>query len=439
MRALSVLLCLVNLAFVFSAGAEVESQARPRLGPIVDAWISDHEEELLEFYRQRHANPELSLSEQQSAAAVSVRLGAAGYDVTEGVGGHGVVGVLANGDGPTVLIRGDMDALPITEATELEYQSTSVGVMHACGHDIHMTNLVGTAAVLAATRDSWQGTVVVIAQPAEEIGRGAAAMIGDGLGERFPRPDYCLGLHVAAELPAGSVALTPGWATANVDSVDITIFGVGGHGSQPHKTVDPVITAAHVIVALQTVVSRRSDPMEPAVVTVGSVHAGSKHNIIPDQAKLQLTVRSFADETRRTLLDGIGEVTINTCRAMGCQRDPEVVIREQEYTPSGYNNPDLAAAATLVMEGLLGANQVHTVAPVTLGEDFARYARHFEVPGLLFWLGSVAEADFEAAQQGGPPLPALHTATYHPDPPKTIRTGIRCTAGIALSLLGAAF
>jgi hippurate hydrolase len=445
MRVTLIWIMLISTASpLLGSEAPVRSQHRSDLMPVVSEWLEERIPDLIRFYQERHAQPELSLHEAKSAAAVAGRLTAAGYTVTEKVGGHGVIGVLANGDGPVVMVRGDMDALPITEATGLPYSSkvtftradgTSVGVMHACGHDLHMTNLVAVAEVLARTRESWLGTVLIVAQPAEEIGQGAAAMVADGLFERFPRPDYCLALHQLPSYPAGVVAYTSGWATANVDSVDITIYGRGGHGSRPHETIDPVVTAAHVIVALQTVVSRRVDPGEAAVVTVGSVHSGSKHNIIPAEARLQLTVRSFSEQTRTTLLDGIREVTLNTSRAMGCTRDPQVTIREQEFTPSGYNHPDLTAAAVEVLAQVIGPEQVVPAPALTVGEDFAVYARHLQVPGLMLWLGSANPERFQAAQQGGEPVPALHTAAFSVDPEPTLRTGVSGVAAIALSLL----
>ena len=435
---------VLSLTQMATARGPVAVEYRADLASTINQLTERDLDELLEFYRDRHANPELSLQEEESAKRVAQRLSSSGYAVTPGVGGHGVVGVLANGSGPTVLIRGDMDALPITEETNLPYRSTvtaigtdgrPVGVMHACGHDIHMTYLVGTVAVLAETRDHWSGTVVIIAQPSEEIGRGALAMIQDGLFERFPRPDYCLSLHVSSDHPAGTIGYTSGWAMANVDSVDITIHGRGGHGSRPSVTIDPVVAAAQVIVALQTIVSRRVEPIEPAVITVGSVHGGSKHNIIPAEAKLQLTVRSYTDQTRKILLDGIREVTVSTCRAMGCTKDPDVVVREDEFTPAGYNDPALTAAAVEVMRKTIGAEQVSAVPARMGGEDFGRYARHLGVPGFMFWLGSVKLEVFEAAQAGGPPLPPLHSSTYLPDPAPTISTGVRCMASIALALL----
>lgn len=394
MRSAIGLTAMMILASSARGDTTVRAEYRADLAPVVDKLVERDLEKLLEFYRDRHAHPELSLHEKESAEKVAGRLEALGYNVTRGVGGYGVVAVLANGPGPTVLVRSDMDALPVTEETNLPYRSAvtaaggdgrPVGVMHACGHDVHMTCLVGTAAVLAETRNRWSGTLVLIAQPAEEIGKGALAMIAAGLFERFPQPDYCLSLHVSADRPAGTIGYTSGWAMANVDSVDITIHGQGGHGSRPNQTVDPVVTAAHVIVALQTIVSRRVDPIEPAVITVGSVHSGSKHNIIPNEARMQLTVRSYTDQTRKILLDGIREVTVNTCRAMGCTKDPDVIFRDDEFTPAGYNDPALTAAAVEVMQTVIGAAQVSAVPARMGGEDFGLYSRQLNVPGFMFW------------------------------------------------------
>ncbi|MEN8163059.1 MAG: amidohydrolase [Acidobacteriota bacterium] len=431
----------------FDSEAAVHGVPRPELNLEISEWVDGHLPSLLGFYRERHQTPELSLYEKESARAVAARLRSAGYSVTTEVGGYGVVGILQNGEGPTVLIRGDMDALPITETTGLAYASTvrveqadgrETGVMHACGHDIHMTNLVGTASALAAIKHRWQGTVVIAGQPAEEIGVGAAAMIADGLFERFPKPDFCLGLHVSPVLPAGTLAYSSGWATANVDSVDITIFGHGGHGARPHETIDPIVTASQVVMALQTLTSRRIDPVEGGVVTVGSIHGGSKHNIIPGEVRLQLTVRSFSDGARKILLEGIRKITVNTCRAMGCPQDPEVTIREGEFTPSGYNDPALAAAAAGVMAQVVGPENVFTIPALTVGEDFGRYARELGVPGLLFWLGSVNTEVFVEAQAEDRALPSIHSSDYAPDPGPTLETGIRTMTALALSLLGVA-
>lgn len=428
-----------------SAQNPVQAVYRADLAAKIRQQVDSDLGDLLEYYKDLHRHPELSLQEKESARKMAEHLKAAGYAVTTNVGGHGVVGMLTNGPGPTVLIRGDMDALPIVEETDLPYRSEvtatgtngrTIGVMHACGHDMHQTCLVGTARVLAHTRKQWSGTVMIIAQPAEEIGAGARMMIENGLFDRFGRPDYCLALHVSSNHPTGTVAYTPGWALANVDSVDITIYGRGGHGSRPHETIDPVVTAAHVIVALQTIVSRRVDPVEHAVITVGSVHGGSKHNIIPNQTRMQLTVRSYTDETRRILLDGIREVTVNTARAMGCTKDPDVTLTKDEYTPAAYNDPDLAEAAAGVFRQVLGDEHVRRIKPVMGGEDFGRYAAHLNVPGLMFWLGAVEQGLYEASMTpGGPSLPPIHSSKFAPDPEPTIHTGVRCMSSLALALL----
>lgn len=439
---------LINMAWLGAgqtAEKPIRAEYRAELASAIDQKIESDLKFLTAFYHYCHAHPELSLQEKESAARIAEGLKEAGYEVTPGVGGHGVVGVLANGPGPTVLIRGDMDALPLTEETELPYRSQvtatgtdgrPVGVMHACGHDVHQTCLVGTARLLVELRARWSGTVLMVAQPAEEIGQGARMMIEAGLFERFPRPDYCLALHVSGDQPAGEVGYTPGWAMANVDSVDITIHGQGGHGSRPNQTIDPVVTAAHVIVALQTVVSRRNDPVEPAVITVGSVHSGSKHNIISNEAKLQITVRSYTDETRKLLLDGIREVTINTCRAMGCKRDPDIVVRGDEFTPAAYNDPELTMAVVEVMKHVAGAQRVVPVRARMGGEDFGIFSKHLGVPGFMFWLGSVKQDVFEAAQhEGAAPLAPLHSSRYAPDPQPTLAAGVRYMSTAALSLL----
>lgn len=260
-------------------------------------------------------------------------------------------------------------------------------------------------------------------------------MLEDGLFERFGKPDYCIALHVSGDYPAGSVSYTPGWALANVDSVDITIFGRGGHGSRPHTAIDPIVAAAQTVVALQTIVSRRVDPIDPAVITVGSLHAGFKHNIISNRATLQLTVRSYTEEVRRILLDGIRDITINTCRAMGCTRDPQVVVREDEFTPSTYNDPELTQRAAILFRSLLGEDRVIPQDPVMGGEDFGRFSKVSGTPGLIFWLGSVEANRYEASQrEGGEQLPSLHSSKYAPDPRPTIETGVKCMASLAITL-----
>lgn len=415
-----------------------------------------------ELYRHLHANPELSLKESETSALLAGELESLGFIVTtglgedwvnakaerdqgevrDGVGGYGVVGVLENGDGPTVLIRADMDALPVHERTDLPFASTVTditwtgvesGVMHACGHDVHMTSWVGTARNLAARRDEWSGTLIMIAQPAEEIGLGAQAMLADGLFERFPLPDYNLALHVSASAPSGTVAYSPGFALANVDSVDIIVRGVGGHGAYPHTTRDPVIVAAHIVTALQTLVARNIDPQTPAVVTVGAIEAGSKHNIISDEAHLKLTVRSYDDETRALLLDGIERIARGQAATFGAP-DPTITV-ESDFTPSTYNDPELTARAMSAIAVEIGADNVRQVPPVMGGEDFSQYGRTGEnVPSLIFWLGAVEPETWERAQGGALQLPSLHSPFFAPHAEPTIETGVAAMTAAALEL-----
>jgi len=409
----------------------------------VEAWTEAHLPELLALYRDLHAHPELSFEERRTAGLVATALREAGYEVSEGLAGTGVVGLLRNGEGPVLLVRGDMDALPVTEATGLDYASrarvvrddgSAVGVMHACGHDIHTANLIGTARLLADLRGLWSGTLLVVAQPAEEIGQGAHALIEDGLFERFPAPHFSLALHVESKLAAGSIGLTPGWAMANVDAVDVRIPGRGGHGARPQDASDPIVTAAYFVTALQTLVSRAVDPQDPAVVTVGSFHAGQKHNVIPDEARLQLTVRSYTDEVRAQLLEGIRRTAEQSCAIWRCPSPPEISIRDL-YTPAVYNDPALAARARSVFESAFGAERVRTLPPSMGGEDFGRYGRALGVPSLLFRVGAQDPARLEAANAGGAAAPALHSSRFAPVPEPTLRAALRALAGLSMDLL----
>ncbi len=404
---------------------------------------------LFDLYQHLHRNPELSFQEQESAKRMAAELSSLGFEVTTGVGGHGVVAVMKNGDGPTVLIRTDTDALPIAEQTGLPYASTAtateqtgrtVNVMHACGHDVHMTVWVGTARRLAAMKGNWSGTLVMIAQPAEERGAGARAMIRDGLFTRFPRPDTNLALHVNAELAAGQVGLAEGFAFANVDSVDVTVFGIGGHGAYPHATKDPIVLAAHIVTALQTLVSREVSPLDPAVVTVGSIHGGEKHNVIPNQVHLQLTVRSYKDQVRETLLSGIARIAKSHAQALGFPDDKMPVVKTRdEYTPAAYNTPVLARRLKAVWRGRFGNERVHDMEPVMGGEDFGLYGRHEpRIPSTMFAIGAVDPAKVAAAKAAGTPLPSLHSSKFAPLPKPTITTGVEAMTAVVLDLLGAA-
>ena len=409
--------------------------------PDVGAWLDGSMDDLSELYVHLHRTPEVSHEETETARHLAAKWRDAGFEVTEGVGGTGIVGVLENGEGPTVLLRTDLDALPVTENTGLPYASEVVvesqtggktGVMHACGHDVHMTSVTGAASYLASHRDTWSGTLVVIGQPAEELGEGAAAMLADGLFERFPRPDYAVALHVAHDLPTGWVGMRGGYAMANVDSVDITMKGRGGHGSKPETTIDPVVQAAELVVALQTIVSREVAPTDPAVVTVGSIHGGTKHNIIGDECRLQLTVRSYAPEVRKLLLSAI-ERKAKAVAAGHRAEEPDVVI--SQGTPSLFNDEDLAARLRPVLEGVVGEGHIRDNPPSMGGEDFSRYGQA-GVPILMFSLGTIDPERLKRIEATGVPAPSLHSAKYYPDPEESIRAGVRTLAACALELLG---
>ncbi len=399
------------------------------------------------LYHHLHANPELSFQEEHTAARVASELRKAGFDVTQNVGGHGLVGVMRNGDGPTLLLRTDLDALPVEERTNLPYASAvrateqtgqDVAVMHACGHDVHMTVFAGVARWMAKHNSEWSGTLVMIGQPAEERGAGAKAMLNDGLFTNFPRPDYNLALHVSSNHPAGTVAFVPGWAMANVDSVDITIHGIGGHGSAPHTTKDPIVLAASIIMDLQTIVAREIDPLDPAVVTVGSIHAGAKHNIISERADLQITVRSYSDDVRETLLAAIERITINNAKAFGLPDDklPDVEVKD-EFTPSHYNDPDLTERIRAAIEAQIGADRILPASPVMGGEDFSRYGRQDPpIPSLMFRLGAIKQDLYDASTRRGVVLPSLHTPYFAPDPQPTITTGVHAMTTAAMEILG---
>lgn len=397
------------------------------------------------LYIHLHKNPELSTQEEKTAKRVADELRAVGYDVTTNFGGHGVVGVMKNGEGPTVLVRADMDGLPVKEQTGLEYASeataidddgTTVPVMHACGHDMHMTSMIGTARRLAAMRDTWSGTVVMVGQPAEERTMGAEAMIREGLFERFPRPDYNLALHVSPAIRAGDIGIVSGYALANVDSADIAIKGVGGHGAYPHTTKDPVVLASYIVASLQTLVSRETSPLESGVVTVGSIHAGTKHNIISDNAHLQITIRSYADDVRQNLKEGIERIARGQAIAFGLPEDKMPVVTFSEGTPSTYNDPELTAKLEKALIEKMGPDHVYGADPVMAAEDFSLFGRTDpKIPSVMLWLGATKAEDVEAARNGGEPLPSLHSPLFGPDREPTIKGGVEAMTTAALSLL----
>lgn len=401
------------------------------LGDDVNAPLKDAVEAelggLVDLYKWFHANAELSFKEEKTAARFALEARSAGWEVTEGIGGTGVLAVLRNGPGPTVLARVDMDALPVKEETGLPYASTS-GVMHACGHDSHMTIGLGMAKALSRLKSRWSGTVILVGQPAEELGLGAKRMLEDPrYHEKAPeKPVACLSVH-DYPTPAGKVGVVAGFASANVDSIDIRIHGRGGHGAWPHNTVDPIVIGSELVLALQTIVSRKIAPGTKAVVTVGSFQGGAKHNVIPDDARLQLTVRSYDEDTRQKLLSEIEHLALKIAEAHRAPRPPEVKAAS-DYTPAGYHDPSLTKRLRDVFERLLGEEAVYSAEPMMGGEDFSRFPKHYGVPGLQFRVGG--------ARPGHDKTIGLHSSRWAVDPEPTLRAGTAALARAALDLLG---
>lgn len=401
---------------------------------------------LEKIYQDLHANPELSFMETRTAGIVAAELRALGYEVTEKVGNTGVVGVLKNGAGPTVMIRADMDALPVKEDTGLAYASRVVTkdfsgkeqpAMHACAHDTHVTGLIGTARVLAAQKAHWSGTLVLIAQPAEEIGAGARAMLMDGLYTKFPRPDHVIALHVGGDMAAGTLATLEGPSYANVDSLDITVRGLGGHGARPQSTRDPIVLSAQIINALQTIVSRELKPGTPAVVTVGSIHGGTKANIIPAEVKLQLTLRSYNEEVADQLVASIKRICENTARAAGV---PEhllpVVTVSGARTPLTYNDPALTRRIDAALRRWFPAERFVAGEAATYGEDFSEYGRtQPKVPITIFWVGGSDPEKLAEGRRTGQLVPSNHSPLWAPVPEPTLKTSVTALSAAALDLL----
>jgi len=403
--------------------------------------------QLMVLYRDLHANPELSMQEVRSPAKLAAEMRKLGFTVTEKVGKTGVVSVMKNGEGPVLMIRADMDGLPVVEQTNLPFASkvratarsrVETGVMHACGHDTHMTTFIGTARRLAAMKDQWSGTLVMILQPGEETGEGARIMLEDGLYTRFPKPSTVLAFHDAAALPAGVIGITPGYALANVDSVDISVKGVGGHGAYPQTTKDPIVLASRIVTTLQTLVSRENDPANPAVVTVGSFQAGAKHNIISDEARLQLTVRSYTPEVRKLLLDGIRRIARGEAIAAGMPEDkmPVVTVREEQYTPSTFNTEKLSAEMLALFTANFGPQRVLKTPAVMGGEDFSRFwLADKSIESLIFWVGGTPKPVWDAAQGDQAKLPSLHSPFWAPDAEAVISTATEAMTLAALDVL----
>ena len=393
------------------------------------------------LYLDLHQNPELSAHENQTAAKLAARLRSLDYDVTEHVGGTGIVAIMKNGRGPTVMLRTELDALPVEEKTGLPYASKvhtkddagqDVPVMHACGHDLHMASLIGTAEVMTHSKDTWHGTLMLIGQPAEETIGGAEGMIKDGLFTRFPKPDFALAQHVGNSLPAGKVGITPGIFDSNADSLRITIHGKGGHGSAPHTTIDPIVIAARTIMALQTIPSREIKPGEFAVITVGYVHAGTKNNIIPDDAELGLTVRTYKSEIRKQVLAAITRITKAESEAAGAPREPS--IEHFEGTDAVYNDPALAQRLRTPLEAALGKDNVVTLEPITASEDFSYFVEQ-GIPSFYFSLGGADPEKYAQAKASGTLLPSNHSSLFAPDLEPALHTGIAAEVAVLRNLL----
>ena len=427
------------LTALLAGGGVSPAGAKEPASPTADRWYEANLDDLVGLYKHLHAHPELSYREEETSRRIADELKKAGAEVTTGVGKLGVVGLLKNGRGPTVLVRSDLDALPVTEETGLPYASKqigtdpdgkSVGVMHACGHDVHMTCLVGTARWLSTHRDRWSGTVVLVGQPAEEAIGGARAMLDDGLYQRFPKPDAALALHVTHDQEVGTVGYTSGPALAGSTAVNVTIRGKGGHGAAPHTTVDPIVLAALVVVDLQTVVSREVNPIQPCVLTVGSIHGGTRSNIIPNEVKLQLSLRAYREDVRDQLIEGIKRRLAGLSQA---HRAPEPVFQVMETTPPTVNTPDLVSRVVPALQKALGVDNVVPVDPVMGAEDFGLFGQG-GVPTFMFRVGTLPAGRVAEAKARGDRLPSLHSASYFPEPSGSIRTGVTAMTSAVVEL-----
>jgi len=409
--------------------------------PVVETIIADDMAYLLEFYKVRHQNPEISLQEKETAAELTKELEKIGFEVTQNFGGYGIVGIYKNGKGPTILYRTDMDALPMYEKTELAYQSKQtteyngqeIGTMHSCGHDMHMTSWLGTARAMVKMKDNWKGTLMLIGQPAEEIGAGALLMLKAGLYEKFGTPDYGFGLHCSPTIESGKVGFGKGYTMANTESVDIIVKGVGAHGASPHMSIDPVVTASMIVMELQTIVSRNLKPTEAAVVTVGAIEGGIKHNIIPDKVTLKLTLRTYKEDVRQMVHKRIKEIAKGIAMANGTPDEllPQVIF-PKEFTPANFNNENLVDIMSNAAIKSIGAANVEETEPLMLGEDFSRYGTTKEkVPTVLYWLGTAPKERLESKN-----IPGLHSPYYYPVPENTIKTAITVNTNALLDLFG---
>ena len=391
---------------------------------------------LKSLYLDIHQNPEISLMEKETSKKLANELEKIGFEVTRNFGGYGVVGIFKNGNGPTILYRTDMDALPMKEKTGLSYASqiitknfdgNDVGTMHSCGHDMHMTVWTGTARALVERKNEWKGTIIMIGQPAEEIGAGAAMMLNEGLFEKYPIPDYGIALHSSPIIPSGKVGFGKGYTMANTESVDIKVFGQGAHGASPHMSIDPIVTASIIVMELQTIVSRNINPLDDAVITVGSFQGGTKHNIIPDEVKLQLTIRTYKEKVRKLIHKRIKEICDGVASSMGLDKSqwPEVMIPEK-YTPANFNDSKLVDLMMNSSREIIGVNNVIVSDPQMVGEDFSRFGNTKEkIPTVLYWLGTVPDDRMKKYEAGNYALPGLHSPFYYPEIERSIITGIK--------------
>jgi hippurate hydrolase len=418
----------------------------------LDAMIDRDIASWLITYRNLHTAPELSHREEKTSAFVAGELRKLGFTVTERIGkfqnaqwnGYGVVAVLKNGPGPTVLVRTELDALPVEEKTGVAYASqvkskndagVEVSVMHACGHDMHMTSFLGTAKMLTELKSRWSGTLIMLGQPAEETGDGANAMLRDNLYTNFPKPDFAIALHDKPELETGKVGYTPGYAMASATSIDIKIRGIGGHGSAPETTKDPIVVAAQVVMALQTIVSRENSPLEPAVVTVGSIHGGTRYNIIPDEVNLQLTVRTYKEDVRKHILASIERIVKGVAMTAGIPEDRAPVVKVSEGTGSTYNDPQLIERLVVTFKQALGEENVVKMPPMMASEDFGYFSMDQKIPTTIFWLGASDPLKVKASRESGVALPGLHSALFAPVPEPTLRTGVKAMTSAVLDLM----
>jgi len=420
----------------------------------IDSTIKGELPSLVSLYKQIHAHPELSHQEANTSALVAAELRKAGYKVTEKVGkyedgsqAYGVVAILENGPGPRLLVRSELDALPVTEETGVDYAShvktrnaagQEVGVMHACGHDVHATTLVGTARALAANRGTWHGTLMFVAQPSEETGDGARAMLHDGLYERFGKPDFAIALHDSSERAAGTVGVISGYSQAGDISIDVTLRGIGAHGAAPQNAKDPIVMAGQFITQLQTIVSREQDPRDPAVISIGSIHGGAKRNVIPYEVKLELTARVFSEKAEKNVIDGVKRIAQAVALAAGVPADrmPIVTVVESETLPSAYNNPALTSRVKTALAGALGTQNVGDDEPVMYSEDFGLFGLPGRpIPVVMFSLGVADPAKLAEAHAAGKELPGPHTSRFEPLPESSLRTGVKAMTSVATSLL----